>query len=193
MHGRIAVVTGGTFPASVSRSCAGWPPVARGWSSSGGGTLAPVHTVAREVGQSTGNPEVEGLAVADLAVRSAWKSAADELARRLPAIHVLVHNAGAVFTRREITTDGNERTLALNVLAPLALTAYLQEKLRASAPARVVNIASAAHQGHHLNLDDLQSADRFSGFSVYGRSKLDLILLSRELALRLPADGGNRE
>jgi NAD(P)-dependent dehydrogenase (short-subunit alcohol dehydrogenase family) len=187
MQGRVAVVTGGTSGIGLE--------IVRGLAARGAhvvivGRGGPrVGEIAREVGRTTGNAEVEGLSVEDLAVRAAWKNVADELLRRLPAIHVLVNNAGAIFTSREVTVDGNERTLALNVLAPLALTSYLADRLRASAPARVVNVSSAAHQGHHLDLDDLQSAQRFSGLGTYGRSKLDLILLSRELALRLAGSG----
>jgi len=145
--------------------------------------------VANEVRSSTGNSEVEGVSVEDLALRSTWPALAGELRRRLPAIHVLVNNAGALFMRRQVTPDGIERTLALNVLAPLALTAYLQDVLRASAPARVVNVASAAHEGNSLDLSDLQLAADYSGYRAYGRSKLELILLSRELALRFAGTG----
>ncbi len=183
----MAVVTGGTSGIGLE--------IVRGLAARGAHTVIVgrgahrAAQIAQEVRQETCNAEVEGVEVADLALRSSWPSLAAELERRLPAIHVLVNNAGALFMRRETTADGVERTFALNVLAPLALTAFLQDRLRSSAPARVVNVASAAHEGNSLDLDDLQSARTYSGFRTYGRSKLELILLSRELALRFAGTG----
>jgi NAD(P)-dependent dehydrogenase (short-subunit alcohol dehydrogenase family) len=165
MQGRVAVVTGGTSGAQRSLQ------------------------VADALRRSSGNSQVEAIGVDDLSTRAGWTAVSEELLRRLPKIHVLVNNAGAVYFRREVTVDGFERTFALNVLAPLALTVLLQERLRNSAPARVVNVSSAAHEGHSLDLRDLQSHHRYSGFQAYGRSKLELILLSRELALRFAGTG----
>jgi len=187
MRGRVAVVTGGTSGIGLE--------IVRGLAARGAHTVLVgrgaqrVLRVAEEVRRETGNPEVEGLGVDDLALRASWAAVSAELLRRLPTIHVLVNNAGAVYFQREVTVDGFERTFALNVLAPLALTLFLQERLRASAPARVVNVSSAAHEGNQLDLEDLQSSLHYSGFQAYGRSKLELILLSRELALRLAGTG----
>jgi NAD(P)-dependent dehydrogenase (short-subunit alcohol dehydrogenase family) len=188
MAGRVAVVTGGTSGIGLE--------IVRGLAVRGARTVLVgrggeprVRAVAEAVRRTSGNPQVEGVAVADLATRAGWTSVAEELLTRLPAIHVLVNNAGAIFSRREVTADGIERTLALNVLAPLALTSLLQDRLRASAPARVVNVASAAHLGYNVELNDLQSAVHYRGYGAYGHSKLDLILLSRELALRFGGTG----
>lgn len=187
MTGRVAVVTGGTSGIGLE--------IARGLAALGAHTVVVgrgalrVAQVAEDLRLSTHNPQVEGVAVDDLALRSCWPTLTAELLRRLPAVHVLVNNAGALYMRREVTADGLERTFALNVLAPLALTAFLQQRLRASAPARVVNVASAAHEGNTLDLTDIQSTRSFNGYWAYGRSKLELILLSRELALRFAGTG----
>ncbi|MCI4373579.1 MAG: SDR family oxidoreductase [Thermoplasmata archaeon] len=187
MKGRVAVVTGGTSGIGLE--------IARGLATRGAHTVVVgrrpdrLQQVVQEIRESSGNPRVEGVPVADLAFRSSWRQVAQELERRFPAIHVVVHNAGAIFTRREVTPDGIERTFALNVLAPLAITSFLQDRLRASAPARVVNVASAAHEGFHVDPDNLQSEGHYGGFQTYGRSKLALILLSRELALRFAGSG----
>jgi len=187
MQGRTAVVTGGTSGIGLE--------VVRGLAALGAHTVIVgrgaqrVVRIADEVRQATGNPKVEGVGVDDLALRASWSTVAAELLHRLPAIHVLVHNAGAVYLRRETTTEGLERTFALNVLAPLALTAFLQERLRASSPARVVNVASAAHAGTSLDLDNLESTGNYRGYLAYGRSKLELILLTRELAFRFAGSG----
>jgi NAD(P)-dependent dehydrogenase (short-subunit alcohol dehydrogenase family) len=122
--------------------------------------------------------------IADLSTVAGVRSAADALQTAYPRIDVLVNNAGGVFMRRETTADGHERTIALNVLAPYLLTRLLEPALRRAASPRVVNIASAAHRGAHLDLDDLDSVRRYRGFSVYGRSKLALILITRAFARR---------
>jgi len=106
----------------------------------------------------------------------------------LSRIDVLINNAGAMFWRRQVTADGLERTFALNHMAYFVLTALLRDKL-ASAPARIVNVASDAHRGAKLDFGDLQSAHSYSGMRAYSRSKLCNILFTRELARRLSDTG----
>ncbi|HET7841002.1 MAG TPA: SDR family oxidoreductase [Terriglobia bacterium] len=126
---------------------------------------------------------------ADLTRLSEMKRVAAEIARAEACIDVLINNAGAVFGSRQVTEDGLERTFALNHLAYFVLTMGLRERLIASAPARVINTSSDAHRGNRLDFDDLQSSRNFSGFPVYGRSKLANILFTRELARRLNGTG----
>ena len=97
------------------------------------------------------------LVVADLSSQAEIRRLAGEVAARHPALHVLVNNAGAIYGRRETTADGIERTLATNHLAYFLLTALLLDRLRASAPARVVNVASDAHFGARLDFEHLQN------------------------------------
>jgi NAD(P)-dependent dehydrogenase (short-subunit alcohol dehydrogenase family) len=104
-------------------------------------------------------------------------------------IDVLVNNAGAMFSTRKLTEDGLEYTFALNHMAYFVVTQGLRERLVASAPARVVSTASAAHQGATLNFDDLQLAKNFGPMKACGRSKLCNILFTRELARRLRGTG----
>ena len=89
------------------------------------------------------------------------KRVAAEVAEAEPRIDVLVNNAGAMFSTRKLTEDGLETTFALNHMAYFVVTQGLRERLLASAPARVVSTASAAHQGATLNFDDLQLAKNF--------------------------------
>jgi NAD(P)-dependent dehydrogenase (short-subunit alcohol dehydrogenase family) len=114
---------------------------------------------------------------------------ADSLLSALPRIDVLLNNAGALFARRETTPDGLERTFALNHMGYFRLTALLRARLVASAPARVVNVASEAHRGARVDLDDLQCARSYHGWKAYRRSKLANILFTRELARRLQGTG----
>jgi NAD(P)-dependent dehydrogenase (short-subunit alcohol dehydrogenase family) len=69
------------------------------------------------------------------------------------------------------------------------LTKGLEDRLRASAPARIVNTASAAHKGATLDFGDLQAAKSFASYKTYGRSKLGNILFTRELARHLAGTG----
>lgn len=102
-------------------------------------------------------------------------------------VDVLINNAGALFSRREVTADGLEKTFAVNHMAYFTLTNLLLPKLAQGA--RIVSTASDAHRGARLDFDDLQSARRYSGFSVYGKSKLMNILFTRELARRIAGTG----
>jgi NAD(P)-dependent dehydrogenase (short-subunit alcohol dehydrogenase family) len=104
-------------------------------------------------------------------------------------IDVLINNAGALFEQREITEDGLERTFALNHMAYFRLTQLLRDRLAASAPARVVNVASRAHEGAVLDCDDLNLEHGYTGWTAYRRSKLANILFTRELARRLAGSG----
>jgi NAD(P)-dependent dehydrogenase (short-subunit alcohol dehydrogenase family) len=121
---------------------------------------------------------------ADLSRLVEMKRAAAEIAAAESRIDVLINNAGALFSSRHVTEDGMELTFATNHMAYVVLGHGLRERLIASAPARVVNTASAAHKGAQLDFADLQSMSGYRGFKVYGRSKLCNILFTRELARR---------
>ena len=125
----------------------------------------------------------------DLSRISEMKRVTAEIAAAEPRIDVLINNAGAMFGSRQVTPDDLELTFATNHMAYFVMTLGLSERLFASAPARVVNTASAAHRGSGLNFDDLQSMTGYSGFKVYGRSKLCNILFTRELSRRWKGQG----
>jgi retinol dehydrogenase 12 len=114
---------------------------------------------------------------------------AAEIAAAEPRIDVLINNAGALFGARRLTEDGLERTFALDHMAYFVLTHGLLQRLIASAPARVVNVASEAHRRAMLDFQDLQTKASYAGFKAYGRSKLCNILFTRELARRLAGTG----
>jgi NAD(P)-dependent dehydrogenase (short-subunit alcohol dehydrogenase family) len=145
--------------------------------------------VAEEISRASGNRPIGSEGVDDLARPSDVRRLGTVLVGKYPRISLLVNNAGGFFRRREVTPDGLERTFALNVLAPLLLTESLAGALKAGAPSRVVNVASAAHYRHRVPFDDLQFEHRYPGYTVYGTSKLELILLTRELGRRFAGTG----
>jgi len=124
---------------------------------------------------------------ADLSRLAEMKRIGAEIAAAEPHIDVLINNAGAAFTRREVTEDGLEMTFALNHMSYFVLTDFLRARMGAGG--RIVSTASDAHRGARLDFDDLQSEKKYSGFAVYGRSKLCNILFTRELARRLSGSG----
>jgi NAD(P)-dependent dehydrogenase (short-subunit alcohol dehydrogenase family) len=144
---------------------------------------------AAEIRAETGRDDV-AVFVADLGERAAVRRVAAELCGRYPRIDVLLNNAGLVNLRREETPDGLEATFAVNHLAYFLLTELLLDRLRESAPARIVSVASDAHRFGRLDLDDLEYRRRpYKGMQVYGSSKLLNILWSQELARRLAGSG----
>ncbi|HEY3638079.1 MAG TPA: SDR family oxidoreductase [Rhizomicrobium sp.] len=124
---------------------------------------------------------------ADLSRLSEMKRVAAEIADAEPEIDVLVNNAGALFSSRKVTEDGLEATFALNHMSYFVLTNLLRSRLKAGA--RIVSTASDAHKGARLDFSDLQSSRSYSGFGVYGRSKLCNILFTRELARKIDGSG----
>jgi retinol dehydrogenase 12 len=148
-----------------------------------------VEETVRAVRASAGPSAVVAGMVADLSLRSEVRRLAGEVRGRYARLDILINNAGAIFTRREETAEGTEKTLALNHLGYVLLTLELLPLLKASAPSRVVNVASAAHQGMRLDFEDLESRRKYSGLKVYGQSKLMNILFTTELARRLAGTG----
>ena len=129
--------------------------------------------------------------LADLSSLESVRSLASEINRRYARLEVLINNAGAIFSDRELTPEGIERTWALNHLAPFLLTCLLLPLLQRSAPARVITTSSEAHRGAQLPLSDPVGAAGYGlmGFGAYGRSKLANILFTRELARRCEGSG----
>src|SRR5579863_6468097 len=122
----------------------------------------------------------------DLSLLADMKRVAGEIGQE-PRIDVLINNAGALFNARQGTSDGLEKTFALNHLSYFAITNLLLRRLNAGA--RIVSTSSGAHRRAKLDFDDLQSRHGYGGFAVYSKSKLCNILFTRELARRLSGTG----
>jgi NAD(P)-dependent dehydrogenase (short-subunit alcohol dehydrogenase family) len=126
---------------------------------------------------------------ADLSDQADVRRLAEAILALHPRLDVLVNNAGGLFGRRRLSADGIEMNFALNHLSYFLLTHLLLPALTLAAPARIVNVASAAHKGVSLDFDDLQGEERYDRWLAYKRSKLANILFTYELARRLEGRG----
>ena len=141
-----------------------------------------------ELVQQTGNTSLDVLS-ADLSSQESIRQLVADFKQRYQQLHVLINNAGLFSAGRKETVDGIEMTFAVNYLAPFLLTNLLLDVLKASAPARIVTVASDAQNLGLLNLDDLQMKKRYRIFGAYAQSKLAEILFTYELARRLEGTG----
>lgn len=137
-----------------------------------------------QIRRLTGNQQVD-LLQADLADLSQVRGVAEDYQARYPRLDVLIHNAGLMKKRREVSADGHELQLAVHFLAPFLLTHALRDALEAAPAARVVSVASMLHRFGKLDFDDLHAARRYSMWRQYGASKLATIVFTYELARRL--------
>ncbi len=154
-----------------------------------GRNLDKTRNTAGEIRMKSGNPDVDCL-VADLSSQAQVRQLANDFRQRYNRLDVLVNNAGAIFGHRQVTIDGYEMTFAFNHLAYFLLTNLLLDRLQASAPARIVNVSSAAHLMAQLDFNDLQTVHyRYGGYQAYGRSKLANVMFTYALARRLEGTG----
>jgi NAD(P)-dependent dehydrogenase (short-subunit alcohol dehydrogenase family) len=127
--------------------------------------------------------------IAALSSQDSVRRLAAEVVARYPKLDVLINNAGAMYGTRQLTKDGIELTWAVNHLAPFLLSKLLLNRLKESAPARIITTASQAHQGAHIPFDDLNVERSYRGFGRYCETKLANILFTTELARRLDGTG----
>jgi NAD(P)-dependent dehydrogenase (short-subunit alcohol dehydrogenase family) len=135
--------------------------------------------------QAAGPGAAHRMHLADLSSVSQTRRVGEQIASLEPRIDVLINNAGGVFGRRMVTSEGLEMTFATNHMAYFVLTQALRERLAATPGARIINTSSDAHTSGKLELADLQAARSYSAIRAYATSKLCTILFTRELARRM--------
>jgi NAD(P)-dependent dehydrogenase (short-subunit alcohol dehydrogenase family) len=139
---------------------------------------------ARIIAAAGAGTEVEVLS-ADLSSQASTRKLAAEILARHPRIDVLINNAGAINSSRRLTADGLELSWSVNHLAPFLLTNLLLERIRESAPARIVTTSSGAHRGVTIPFEDVNADRGYRSFTRYGQTKLANILFTSELARHL--------
>lgn len=187
MHGKVVLVTGATAGIGevTARELARLGATVVGV----GRNAEKCQLVAQQIRTATGNATVNFI-VADLSSQAGVRHAAEEFKRQHSRLDVLINNAGAYFARRQTNADGLEMTFALNHMAYFLLTELLLDRLKASAPSRIINVSSEAHRSPiKLNFADLQNERGYNGFPAYGQSKLANVLFTYELARRLAGTG----
>ena len=143
----------------------------------------------RSLRQQVGDGRVEFLS-ADHSTVGGNRELAERIQGREGRLDGLVNNVGGFYNDRVETEDGYEATLAMNLVGPFALTEALLPILAGSAPARVVNVASAAHAMWRVDpLADIQSEGSYLGLRAYARAKLLNLLWTFALARRLGGSG----
>lgn len=187
LAGRVIVMSGGTSGLGLA--------AARAFAAMG----ATVELIARNPAKAeatcaalraeTGNPKIS-FVVADTGDLAALRGAATDLLSRHPAIHVLIHNAGALDAVRQVSPQGLELTVASQVVGPFLLTALLRPALAAAAPARVLWVSSGGMYSESLSVDELEmTAERYDGTKAYARAKRAQVTLTELWAERLAPDG----
>ena len=145
-------------------------------------------TVGERVKSETGNPQVEFLS-ADLSSQAQVRRLAEAFKQKYDRLEVLVNNAGAYYLTRQDCVDGIELTFALNHLGYFLLTNLLLDLIKASAPARIVNVSSNAHQSARMDFASLKGGGFYNSWAAYSQSKLANLLFTYELARRLEGTG----
>lgn len=188
MHGKVVVITGSNI--GIGKE------TAVGVAEQGATTVLACRNqekaaaAAAEVKERTGSADVH-LVELDLADLGSVQRAAEEIQQRWDRLDVLVNNAGGIWSERQLTKQGFEQTFGVNHLGHFLLTNLLLDRLKASAPSRIVNLSSVGHHAAFggLDFDDLQIAKGYEAMKAYSRSKLANVLFTRELAMRLAGTG----
>jgi NAD(P)-dependent dehydrogenase (short-subunit alcohol dehydrogenase family) len=182
MAGKIVLITGGT--GGIGKATAFGLAALGARVGITGRDPARVERAAVDIRTASGNPVVDAFA-ADLSSQAEVRRLAAVILNAYPRLDVLINNVGGFWAHRHLTADGLEHTFALNHLASFLLTNLLLDRLKASAPARIVTVSSHVQAEGRIEFDDLQGARKYSGQSAYSQSKLANIMFTNELARSL--------
>ncbi len=140
-----------------------------------------------EIKTESANPHIHCL-VGDLSVLDDARRIAKEFNEQYEDLHLLINNAGGVYEKRQLTVEGFEKTMATNHLSHFIITNMLLDKIKKSAPARIINVSSGSHFNGRWNPDDIHMSKRYRTMWAYGNSKLYNVLFTKYLAEHLKND-----
>jgi NAD(P)-dependent dehydrogenase (short-subunit alcohol dehydrogenase family) len=186
MTGKTVLVTGGTF--GIGKATATGLAALGARVGITGRDTGRAEAAAAEIRAASGHPAIDVFA-ADMSAQAEVRRLAAEVLDTYPRLDVLVNNVGGFWAHRHVTADGLEHTFALNHLGPFLLTNLLADRLKASAPARIVTVSSGAHARGRIDFGDLQGEHAYSGQHAYSQSKLANVMFTYELAHRLSGTG----
>ncbi|XP_072165395.1 retinol dehydrogenase 13-like [Diadema setosum] len=142
----------------------------------------------KEIILGSGNVNVKAMEL-DLASFGSIRRFAEKVKSDESNLHVLINNAGLMRCPKWKTEDGLEMQMGVNHIGHFLLTNLLLDKLKASAPSRIINVSSIAHKVGQIHLEDLNSEERYNSAEAYANSKLANVLFTKELSKRLQGTG----
>jgi NAD(P)-dependent dehydrogenase (short-subunit alcohol dehydrogenase family) len=186
MHGGVVLVTGSTDGIGKATAL----ELARRGATVllHGRNLQKGEAALEDIRRITGSDRLH-LYIADFSSQEQVRRLAAQVREEHDRLHLLINNAGTFEPDRKITEDGWEATFSVNYLAAFLLTQELLDLLKASAPSRIINVASIAHWNGAMDWDNLQGEKSYQGFAAYALSKQALILFTYSLAERLQGTG----
>jgi retinol dehydrogenase 12 len=186
LTGKVALVTGGTD--GIGRQ------TAKGLAQRGatvvvvGRSAAKGQTTLQFIRNAVPSAKIEYIQT-DLSLMSEVRRLADEFRHRYDRLDILIHSAGVILSKRELTAEGIEKTFAIDYLSRFLLTNLLLDLLRSSAPSRVINIAAAGMNTGKLDFDDLLGKRKTGGMKALGQAQYANDVFTLELARRLRGTG----
>jgi retinol dehydrogenase-14 len=187
MAGKTVLVTGGT--GGIGKATATGLAARGAHVGIVGRDLRRAQAAAADIQRESANPSRVDVFVADVSAQADVRRLATEVLDRYPRLDVLINNVGGFWANRHVTADGLEHTFAVNHLAPFLLTDLLLDRVKASAPARIVTVSSGAQAMGQIDFEDLLGAKKYSGQRAYNQSKLANVMFTYELARKLEGTG----
>lgn len=190
MNNKIAFITGATSgigkAAAMALAKQNFTVVIHGRSNS------KTQRVCKEIKSATGNDTIDFL-IADMFSLNDVRKMANEFKQKYNRLDVLINNAGGIMGKeREITNDGLEKTMAINLFAPFLLIALLLDSLKKSNDGRIINVSSNSHKlNAKPTFNDLQLEKNYNPLNSYGNAKLFLIWTTQQLTKKLQQQGIN--
>ena len=141
-----------------------------------------------EIISESGNKNVD-LFIVDMSSFASIRELAASFIEKYDRLHVLINNAGGLVNPYRVTANGVEASFAVNYLGPFLLTHLLLDRLKESAPARIINLGSGLHAKGRIDFDNLMMKDHYGFIQAYANAKLAILMFTYDIAHRLKDTG----